>query len=141
MVFQGGHSTRDEMCLAFLEYYPRSIGSVEVCLSMGDPYETLGLLGVELYPDSNIVIDPQGQNLTVKQWVTKNVNWGASDLSHRFQDKVRNADHDVVCMRRKPPTEKPDKPTSGGEVSATFSILYTFMGTWKLFFREIILGS
>ncbi len=96
------------MCLAYVEYYPRVPGAFSFCASLPDPKESLGILGAEKVDgDSRVILDSNGQNVSIKDWVTRNVDWGSNDaqqrfgMAHKFQETVRDGKHWVLCLSKK----------------------------------------
>jgi len=78
----GGLSTRQEMCLVLLEYYPRNKVLEQRCISVmnrwGLPFE-LGALAMydQGQPESTIVTNAQGFNQTFTDWMDS-FDWTAN---------------------------------------------------------------
>lgn len=76
---QYGQSTHDEMCMAFMEYYPRRKGMTASCSSypqIDGVFATLGALNWTIGNDrtNTRIIDRSGNNVSFDEWIT-NFNW------------------------------------------------------------------
>uniref|UniRef100_A0A914XB98 DOMON domain-containing protein n=1 Tax=Plectus sambesii TaxID=2011161 RepID=A0A914XB98_9BILA len=104
----GGLGTTEEMCLAYLEYYPKRQRLTEGCYSGVDAETIAKLLGAKnvtltANSDKTTVINAKGQNQTFKDMV-KDSDWGANSGKNQFglvQDLEklgRDEPQDVVCL-------------------------------------------
>lgn len=91
----GGHSTREEMCLNFIWYYPRNAGSTR-CTSMID-HKIWGNFLKELNSSSEITFNGSEFPINNKELLDISpINTGQS-LVAQFQDFYDNANRTQIC--------------------------------------------
>uniref|UniRef100_A0A914W9W3 DOMON domain-containing protein n=1 Tax=Plectus sambesii TaxID=2011161 RepID=A0A914W9W3_9BILA len=103
----GGFGTDNEMCLAFLEYYPKRNKTTEGCMSFVDQTEVLQILGLkkdqfDLGPsggfeiNSMSVINQNKQNVSLINWYKNDLKYTDAMVS-KLQDFMKNSPQTVSC--------------------------------------------
>ncbi len=95
------------MCLAFVEFFPRS-ETFFTCYSMPVTEESLEVLGVNLDKFHDYKIETEGRNMSIKDWIGRNVNWGGNSrgMARRFQEYIENGNNYVMCGTKGKPSEE-----------------------------------
>uniref|UniRef100_A0A914X1Y0 DOMON domain-containing protein n=1 Tax=Plectus sambesii TaxID=2011161 RepID=A0A914X1Y0_9BILA len=103
----GGFGSDNEMCLAFMEYYPKRNISSEDCMSFINPEGLLEVLGLRkeqfnIGPEAFFVgsavtvINQNQQNVTIPNWYKTDLKM-TDDMVTKLQDYVKNSPQTVSC--------------------------------------------
>jgi len=95
----GGNTLESEMCIAFVEYYPRSLDLTN-CGTALAATAVKNFFGIQEM-ESEVHVNPiiklperfQGMSFTD---VVRDYNWSSQDRL-RFQDLMLNGEHDPYC--------------------------------------------
>lgn len=91
-----GFGTPDEMCLVFVEFYPRSSYQLHSCFSTYEVKSALKVLGASNATYKSQV-ESKGQWKSVQDFVAQDVDWSSDGLVDKWQTVVRDGTHVNFC--------------------------------------------